>query len=295
VTPVTTEYDRGRRGDVLDLLERVWGARMSDEEFGWWFERNPAGDPIVSLAEDGGRVVAVATMSVFRVRADGEILTVPMPMHVATDPVYRGRGLFRALERANEETARARGFDLALSFPNEASERVFLARLGWRALPRPRVWASSTVLLGRAGRGIDVRPVERFDADVAAVAPADNGIVRDACHLNWRYAAAPRAYRLLAAYDDAGFAGYAVGGTRAVRGRRIGYLADLAARPAAVGPLLARAAAEVRAPVFLALEPVRRRGFVPTPRTMRLIGKSLSGDRAVPERWRFTLGDLDVF
>jgi hypothetical protein len=40
-------------------------------------------------------------------------------------------------------------------------------------------------------------------------------------------------------------------------------------------------------------------GFVPTPRTIRFIGKRLSGDAPpLPKRrdaWHFTLGDLDFF
>lgn len=292
-------YDRGCRDELLGLLERVWGERMPDEEFAWWFERNPAGAPIVSLARDGGRVVGVATMSLFRVRAGGEVVTVPMPMHVATDAAYRGRGVFSQLERANEAAARAAGHDLALSFPNEASERVFLARLGWTALRRPRLWARVR-LGGRGsaprGRGaVTVERVARFGPEVRAVEPEGNGLVRDEAHLNWRYADSPRPYRLLAAADAAGFAGYAVAGVRRFRGVPVGYLADVAARPNAVGPLVARAAAETRAPLFLALDASPRLGFAPTPKTLRLVGKRLSGSGAVPPSWRFTLGDLDVF
>jgi hypothetical protein len=40
-------------------------------------------------------------------------------------------------------------------------------------------------------------------------------------------------------------------------------------------------------------------GFVPTPRTIRFIGKRLTDDApALPKKrraWRFTLGDLDFF
>jgi hypothetical protein len=76
----------------------------------------------------------------------------------------------------------------------------------------------------------------------------------------------------------------------------------------AVGPekaaLLRRAPGVVDADLAVAMpNPGEERaylaaGFVPTPRTIRFIGKRLAPDAPLPHErsaWRFSLGDLDFF
>ena len=69
----TTRYTADWRADLVALLARVGTTQLSDEEFAWWFDRNPAGEGIVSLAVDDGEVVGVAAMSFFRTKLDGEV------------------------------------------------------------------------------------------------------------------------------------------------------------------------------------------------------------------------------
>ena len=54
----TVRYTPERRADLVALLARVGTTQLTDEEFAWWFDRNPAGEGIVSLAvrrRRGGR------------------------------------------------------------------------------------------------------------------------------------------------------------------------------------------------------------------------------------------------
>ncbi|HSJ92779.1 MAG TPA: GNAT family N-acetyltransferase, partial [Gaiellaceae bacterium] len=114
----TTRYTPDRRAALVDLLERVGTTQLSDEEFAWWFEQNPAGEGIVSLAVDGDEVVGVAAMSFFRTILDGAETLLAIPVNVATDPRYRGQGVFSTLERENEEAAAETGSPLTVTFPN---------------------------------------------------------------------------------------------------------------------------------------------------------------------------------
>ena len=75
------------------------------------------------------------------VRLGGEDVLVGMPVRLATDPGYRGRGIFRDLEHENEARAEANGIRLLVTVPNAASTPVFLRRLGWTRLAPLRVWA----------------------------------------------------------------------------------------------------------------------------------------------------------
>ena len=272
------DYDASRRADVADLMERVWGERPAEAELAWFYESNPVGPASVLLAEDDGRVVATVAMSFLRMSVGGEPLTVGMPLRVATDAAYRGRGIFRDLQAENENRARGLGVRLLLTVPNAASRPVFLERLGWKALPALRVWARPGAVRLRA------RPlgVERFAERSTGIAARD-GVLRDSAWLNWRFAEAPRRYTLLE--GD----GYAVTGRRG----RLGTVA------AVEGPMLRAATAAARQPVLIAVPPPHehgryaRAGFVPTPRTFTLLGKSLDPGLPVPSRPHFELGDLD--
>jgi predicted N-acetyltransferase YhbS len=279
VTLATRPYEPGDRPEFFRLMREVWGSYISQDEFTWWFERNPAGEPLIRVAEDEGRVVAVACMSPYRLLVDGAEELAYVPLHVATLPAYRGRGLFARLEEENERSASARAA-IAITFPNTASRAVFRSRLGWRDLPRPRLWARPAL-----GRAHGVRRVERFgdEADELARRLGGNGVLRDSTYLNWRFAESPRRYTCLA--DTYGLA---------VLGRRGGlaYVAELLAWPGSTPrKLLSACAAFAEGRALLVLGPAL--GFAPTPKRILVMGKELRPDGWLPGRWRFSLGDGD--
>lgn len=311
----TVRYTPEWRASLVALLARVGTTQLTDEEFAWWFDRNPAGEGIVSLAVDGGEVVGVAAMSFFRTRLDGTETRLAIPVNVATDARYRGQGVFSALELANEEAAAEAGSPLTVTFPNARSYPIFVRRLGWIDLPRLRLWARPLraggvvrYLLGRPGErggmrapdsaprslhGPEVRAIERFGQDfdeLGARAAAGYGshFSRDAAYFNWRYLDSPRDYRCFGAYREGALAGVAVVGHTFKHGVSAGFLADLVAAPddgAAVRALVARAVAEVKggADALILLPPraaaqrraLVRAGFAPTNKQLRFIGKAL--------------------
>ena len=317
-------YSPEWRGSLVALLARVGTTQLSDEEFAWWFERNPAGEGIVSLAVDDGEVVGVAAMSFFRTRLEGVETRLAIPVNVATDARYRGRGVFSTLQEANEEAAAAAGSPLTVTFPNARSHPIFVGRLGWVDLPRLRLWARPLraggvlrYLLGRAGErgalrapdpsprvlhGLEVRPVGCFGAELdelgaRAAAGYGSHFTRDAAYLNWRYVDSPRDYRCFAAYRGDELAGVAVVGHTFKHGISAGFLADLVVPPGetdAVGALAARAVAEARggADAVVLLPPrapehrraLVRAGFGPTRTKLRFIGKPLHDGARLDER-----------
>ncbi|MGH3065070.1 MAG: GNAT family N-acetyltransferase [Gaiellaceae bacterium] len=316
-------YSADRRAALVSLLARVGTTQLSDEEFAWWFERNPAGEGIVSLAVDAGEVVGVAAMSFFKTALNGVETRLAIPVNVATDPRYRGQGVFSTLERENEAAAAASGSPLTVTFPNGASYPIFMSRLGWIDLPRLRLWArplrAGAVVryaLGRAGqrgglgspsagartiRGFEVRVVDRFGPDMdelgrRAAAGYGRHFVRDAEYFNWRYLDSPRDYRCFGAYRAGELAGVAVVGHTFKHGVSAGFLADLVAAPGGgpeVRALVSRVVAEVRGGAdALVLLPPRSRaqrraliltGFAPTNTRLRFIGKPLADGASIDE------------
>jgi GNAT superfamily N-acetyltransferase len=322
----TVRYTPERRAALVALLARVGTTQLSAAEFAWWFERNPAGEGIVSLAVDGGEVVGVAAMSFFRTALDGSERKLAIPVNVATDPRYRGQGVFSRLELENETAAAASGSPLTVTFPNGASYPIFVSRLGWIDLPRLRLWARplrvaavARYVLGRPGErgglrardalqqticGLDVRPVEHFGPEMdelgrRAAAGYGSHFVRDAEYFNWRYLESPRDYRCFGAYRDGKLLGVGVVGHTFKHGVSAGFLADLVAAPDGrdeTRALLARAVDEVRggADALVLLPPpprAQRRvlltsGFAPTNKRLRFIGKVLQEGATLDERSR---------
>ena len=320
----TLRYTPDRRASLVALLARVGTTQLSDDEFAWWFDRNPAGEGIVSIAVDGGEVVGVAAMSFFRTMLDASVTRLAIPVNVATDPRYRGQGVFSTLERENEAAAAEVGSPLTVTFPNGASYPIFLRHLGWADLPRLRLWARplrtaavARYVLGRPAdegglgphatgprslHGLEVRRVERFGPDLdelgtRAGAAYANHFVRDAEYFNWRYLDSPRDYRCFGAYRDGRLAGAAAVGHTFKHGVSAGFLADLVAAPddgAAVRALAARAVEEVRggADALVLLPPpssaqrraLLRSGFAPTNKRLRFIGKALHDGVRVDSR-----------
>lgn len=331
----TVAYTPDRRPELFALMDEVWGGHMPHEEFEWWFERNPVGRRLVALAEsDEGEVVGVAAMSSFRMELDGEERVVTMPVHVATHPGWRRRGVFPRLELANEEQAAADGAPIALTFPNAASHRIFVGPLGWVDLPRRHMWARPLrpgalvrYALRRPTRrsgelrprstgpsaygDVRVEPASAFGVEADALWRASRGlygshVIRDAAFLNWRYADSPRDYRVFGAYRGAELRGLAVMGHTFRHGVSAGFLADLIAPPGAraeTRALLRRCLAEVAdADAFVALPPPGQRpafvslGFAPTNVVVRFIGKVLQPEGYLAAGpWHFTLGDFDFF
>jgi GNAT superfamily N-acetyltransferase len=319
----TVRYTPDHRPALVSLLERVGTTQLSDEEFAWWFDRNPAGEGIVSLAVDGDDVVGVAAMSFFRVVLDGAETRLAIPVNVATDARYRGQGVFSTLERENEAAATDADCPLTVTFPNANSYPIFVKRLGWIDLPRLRLWAkplraSGVVryVLGRSGergslrppdatarsdRGLDVRLVERFGREMdelgrRAAAGYGSHFARDAEYFNWRYLDSPRDYRCFGAYRGDELVGVAVVGHTFKHGVSAGFLADLVAAPGGateIRALIRRAVDEVKggADALVLLPPpaaaqrraLFRAGFAPTNKKLRFIGKTLHDDARLDE------------
>ena len=284
-------YGPAQRDDYLRLLHDAWGDdALSGDEFDWWFARNPAGS-LMSVARDDGRVIGVASHSLYRMVLGGEERTASFSVHATTDPAARGRGIFVGLERKHEQEAEARGVAVVLAFASAPTVPLFLGPLGWTEISRYRIWARPLPFGGKAAEAVGA-----FDHTADAAADWPNHILRDAAYLNWRYLESPRDY---AAYRVPG--GYAVLGHKRHRGRDVALVADLVGP---VRPLLRACLAGVRAGTRLVFAvPARGQepayvscGFVPTPRTLHFMGKALAGRLDSDARaWRFTLGDTDFF
>ena len=147
-------YEPARREDYLRLLRDAWGDdALSGAEFDWWFGRNPAGS-LMSIAQDDGRVLGVASHSLYRMILGGEERLASFSVHATTDPAARGRGIFVGLERKHEQEAKERGVAVVLAFASAPTAPLFLGPLGWSEIGRPRIWARPLPVGGKGGEVI---------------------------------------------------------------------------------------------------------------------------------------------
>ena len=284
-----------RRDAFLALMQETYGNAMSAAEFDWWFDRNPAGPRIFNEARDeDGTALGSLAMSCFRMSQGLAAYAV----HAVTTPAARGRGVFSTLELHNEQEAARCGAAWALGFTNPMAGPILVGKLGWEDVTSLRIWVRPK-RLRRTGEGrlLTDLGVEPFD-ERHATSFAAHHIVRDAAYLTWRYTDSPRPYVRI---DGDG--GWAVVTHAVWHGYSSAVVCDAVGRGRS--GLLRRCVQAVDADVAVAMvNPGEERaylaaGFVPTPRTIRFIGKRLTDDAPpLPKdrgAWRFSLGDLDFF
>jgi GNAT superfamily N-acetyltransferase len=281
------------RDEFLALMVETYGESMSTAEFDWWFDRNPAGPRILNKArDDDGTPLGALAMSSFRMSQGLAVFAV----HAVTTPAARGRGVFSTLELWNERVAAEAGASWALGFTNPMAGPILVGRVGWEDVTSLRIWVRPKRVPKR-GRSTFRKPatVEPF-SDGHAVRYDAHHIVRDPAYLTWRYADSPRSYLRLEDGDGWALVTHAVWH---------GFSSAVICEAVCGASLLRRCVQAVDADLAVAMvNPGDARtylaaGFVPTPRTIRFIGKRLTGDAPeLPKRrdaWHFTLGDLDFF
>ncbi len=271
------EYDPSRRGELADLLARVWGGSPDEETLAWFYERSPGRPASVLLAEEDGKVVGSVGFVFAVAELAGTEQEIAVAVNLATDPAYERRGIFRTLQAANEERVAGFGIERIFTVPNAASTPVLVGSLGWEQLAPVRVWARPGALR-HSTRGV----VERFVERDRRHSDRGSRLVRDTAWLNWRFADAPRPYTLVE-----GERGYGVAGSRG----SLGFVA------AATTDALRETIRAARGRVLAAAPPPSDRasyaaaGFLPTTRRFTVLAKSVGGQKLVAPH--FELGDLD--
>jgi len=211
------------------LFNLCFGKDKDERTFRWKYDDNPHGPALALVAEDdAGRVLGAYSYVPRRFRRDGRPIVLMQASDAMTDVPARGRGVFTGLDDVAAERAGAAGVPWAFAYSGRQSLRGFLGNgwetIGhapvWRLLFRTRHalrrvrragrllvalapltevlagWRARRVLTARAGAGLVLERLERFDDRVdalfASTAPA-RGLVgeRDARWLNWRYVDTP--------------------------------------------------------------------------------------------------------
>ena len=263
------------RGEQALLFNRCFKKRVDERALVWRYDENPHGEAVSLVSRPAGLPgVSGYACSPRRVLARGDEATLAVVGEtgdVMTDPDWRKRGLFSALDRAAMAEATRRGWALAFGLPNRRSAHIF-GELGWERVGSVRPWtfvvradaaaraaratdgrlaslgvgwarragAAARRRLERSGAGLRADdPGESFPPEVLEVArevePRFAWMVRrDPAYLTWRFLRSPSGLHRVRLLRDADgrLEGYVV--VQVPRpGEGIGFLVDLLARSAA--------------------------------------------------------------
>jgi len=213
---------------AIEALLRVSLGKQAETEYAeflrWKHRQNPFGDSPTWVATHRDQIVAVRAFLRwdFR-RTSGEIVHAVRAVDTATDPAFRGRGIFNSLT-THAIAALQTEIDFVFNTPNDKSGPGYL-KMGWRVLgavpsvlhisPKPAALlrlarrTSSTDFWGlptQAGMPIDEALA---DAGLRALLERPRGELetnRTSDFLRWRYGFAPLGYRVMASDSGRGLA-----------------------------------------------------------------------------------------
>ena len=305
---------------VLALLRDTmgWAADGTDQAFFWWKHRdNPFGRSPAWVAMDGARVAGYRTLLRWRfITPAGKPVSAVRAVDTATDPEYRGRGIFRRLTLDAVADLTRAGEAFIFNTPNDNSRPGYLS-MGWtpvRHLPVGVLPAGPSALVTMARSrtaselwsepteaGLDA-PVALADDDVCdgllAHAPT-RGVRTDRSreYLRWRTSFAPLRYRLLLRDETDPEAGGVVFRVRRRGAGLEAVVVELLVPSARAGiGLLRRVLTETGADYAIGLRTGPSAGLLPLPGQGPLLtGRPLA--RAVPpaKDWALTMGDIELF
>jgi GNAT superfamily N-acetyltransferase len=288
-----------------------------DDFLHWKHERNCFGPSPAWVAVDGDRVVGFRTLLCWRFLTDeGKAVSAVRAVDTATDPDYRGRGIFRLLTlEAVADLTRA-GDAFIFNTPNDQSRPGYLS-MGWSTVRRlpvgvlpsgpgalarmarskaaARIWSEPTDV------GIDARAAladDRVCSGLLSHAPT-RGVrtERTAAYLRWRTEFEPLAYRVLLADERDPSQGGVVFRVRR-RGEGLeAVIAELLVPTSRSGlALIRRVVQRTGSDYAIGLRAGVSRGMLPLPGQGPLLtARPLSRGIPTAGEWNLTMGDVELF
>jgi GNAT superfamily N-acetyltransferase len=116
-------YKEGDEEAIFELDSAVHGETMDKDlwlkRWHWNYHHNPAGSPIIWLAESNGKLVGQYPVNCVKMKIGEEIITGSQMEHLMTHPDYRRKGIFTTLARRALSDAGSKGLEITYGFPNQ--------------------------------------------------------------------------------------------------------------------------------------------------------------------------------
>jgi len=206
-------------GGIRSLLGRSYpdNVKAAAPFTRWQYWANPFGPTVAAIGVADGRIVAHWAAVRVPLRVDGALVAGAKGVDIATDPAWRGRGLFAGVGQQLMAACREANIAAVLSHPNPDSARG-LERAGGKPVghvaayvrPLDDRWVAQRFHLPQAvATALHRRLSRESEGDTAQVVPllppdldglwervqpsVPHGIVRDSSWWRWRYVNRPSA------------------------------------------------------------------------------------------------------
>jgi GNAT superfamily N-acetyltransferase len=259
-------YRQGDEAGIFLLQQAVYPDRKYDREkwlrrWRWMYQQNPAGKPVIYLAEDDGKIVGQYAIVPVRMKI-GEVNTLSaISLDTMTHPDYRGQGIFTALSTWVFDDAGKRGIDTIYGMPNKMTSwhQKYWLEVGPKSLlikplKTKNILSKSihnkflvnilTPVLNlimklffatakAEANGLTITKVPSFDERVEDLWKRVSNdyeiiVIRDKKYLNWRYVDLPDVdYKIFLAEREGQVQGYAVLKCENQQGLTFGRIHDL--------------------------------------------------------------------
>lgn len=321
------EIRRMHDGDLPGVLVLLgaslhWGDDARYRElFAWKHERGAFGPSPAWVALDGDHIVGFRVLLRWEFEHRGATVRAVRPVDTATDPAYRGRGVFTRLTMHALDEVRAEGVELVFNTPNDQSRPGYL-KMGWHvvgqlaAVARPtRPWRAVRMLGARtpadrwalqSEAGVAAAEVLHDRSALETLLARQTTTVGFRTRLNpdflaWRYGEPLLGYRAIMEPDgiESGLAIFRV----RRRGRaREAVLCEVLVphdEPRVTRRLVRRLTASVDADYILGIRTTAwgKDGLWTMPGQGPVLTARTLTDAAIPDRdaWALTLGDVELF
>jgi len=215
-------YDDGDEWAIVAFLKATFGKWHSLNYWRWLYQKNPAGKPIIWVAQHGKTIVGHYAIIPVRMMIANKNLMGSEGVNAATHPSYRGRGVLSSIVARCYRNAGNHNIPLTFIFSKKRVEPIFkkCARadhicfmvsmvkvLNWKplvpryvqcdALLRTANLASRKTIRfksvdAREKENLEIEKISRFDERINGFWNAISRnpqiiVIRDQKYLNWRY------------------------------------------------------------------------------------------------------------
>ncbi|MCJ7768181.1 GNAT family N-acetyltransferase [Candidatus Bathyarchaeota archaeon] len=239
-------YRDGDEHAIVDLLNAAFGDWGSVEDWRWKYGRNPAGSPIIWLAQCGNRIIGHYGIIPVTMKVGNAYVTASFTQDAATHPDYQGQGVFSSIVNKSYLDASEKGIPITYGFADTTLEQTYKRYehmghicfmipmtkvLNWE--PFLATYVRSKFLTHTMARALRkarrsrrprvplrIETTSRFDQRIdrfwEQISPSFKIIVRrDERYLNWRYVDKPKGkYAIYTAVKDHRILGYCVLGEK---------------------------------------------------------------------------------